>query len=81
VSYIIKTINFIQGRIISQSYEELQETVDSYENEFEELLAKVNDVLTEVYEEEFIYLEDALDALIVEYHEALEEAENDDEED
>lgn len=57
---------------------DLQKSVDEYEEEMDGLLVQVNEVLSEVYEEEFIYLEDALRALIVEYHETVEESEDED---
>jgi len=59
----------------------LQTSVDDYEEEMDEILANVNDVLINVYEEKFSTLEEAVNALIVEYHEAMEEAEDEDEED
>jgi len=57
---------------------ELQEAVDEYEEEADGLLAQVNGVLRDVYEEEFSDLGEAVGALIVEYHEAVEEAEDED---
>lgn len=59
--------------------EELSGFVDEYEEEMDELLADVNRALPNVYEE-FDTLEEALKALIVEYHEALEEEDDDEEE-
>ncbi len=54
---------------------ELQESVDEYEEEMDGLLAQVNDALSEVYEA-FSDLESAVGSLIIEYHEAVEEAED-----
>ena len=59
----------------SDEWEKLQDAMDDYEEEFDGLLAKVNDALGDDYEE-FAYLADALEALIVEYHEAVEETED-----
>ncbi len=59
---------------------ELQSSLDSYEEEMDGILAKVNDVLIDIYEEEFVNLEKAMDALITEYQEVMEEAEDEDEE-
>ena len=74
----------LKGRIVAlqesvEEYEdqvvELQGSVDKYEEEADGLLADVNGVLTEVYEEKFSDLASAVGALIVEYNEALEEEE------
>ena len=54
---------------------ELQGSVDAYEENADSLLAQVNGVLSEVYEEKFSDLASAVGALIVEYNEALEEDE------
>ena len=53
----------------------LQNAADEYEETIDGLLAQVNDVLSEVYEK-FSDVGEAVAALIVEYNEALEEAED-----
>ena len=55
----------------------LQKSVDDYEEEMDGLLAQVNGVLPDIYEE-FSYLENAVEALIEEYQEAVEEEEDED---
>ena len=71
----------LESRAQDEELEELQKSVDEYEEEMDGLLAQVNDALSDVYEEEFRYLEDAVEALITEYYEAVEEAEDEAEED
>ncbi len=55
---------------------ELKESLDEYEEEEDALLAQVNEALSDVYDEGFSDLESAVEALIVDYHEAVEEAED-----
>ncbi len=55
---------------------ELKESLDEYEEEEDALLVQVNDALSDVYDEGFSDLESAVESLIVDYHEAVEEAED-----
>jgi hypothetical protein len=55
---------------------DLQESVDKYEENEDSLLAQVNEALCDVYDEAFADVSSAVNALIVEYNECLEEAED-----
>jgi len=55
--------------------EELDKANEESES-LEELLFKINEVLGDTYDEDFVDLESAVGALIDEYHDAVEEAED-----
>jgi soluble cytochrome b562 len=59
----------------------LQGEVDSYEEEMDSLLTDITKSLSDVYEGDFSNLKEAVSALIAEYSECIEEAEDEDEDD
>ncbi len=46
------------------------------DDDIEALLSLVNEALSDVYDEEFVDLAPAIEALVEEYHDAVEEAED-----
>ena len=55
----------------------LQNVIDRYEEDMDGLLTKICEVLPDVYDGAFADLESAVNALITEYSECLEESEDD----
>jgi hypothetical protein len=62
-----------KANITIGKYEDSKEEED---DDIEELLILVNEALSEVYDEEFVDLAPAVEALVEEYNEAVEEAED-----
>ena len=55
---------------------ELEASADGYEEKMDAIRVQVNEALSDVYDEDFSDLEEAVGALISDYHEAVEEAED-----
>lgn len=84
VSRCRRLIETIEGPPVDAVFKEvqaevqgLQNVIDRYEEDMDGLLTKICEVLSDVYDGAFADLESAVNALITEYSECLEESEDD----
>jgi predicted nuclease with TOPRIM domain len=71
VAYLRRKLRQEQGKVA-----DLQDRLEEIEDSESEILEKINDAIGEIYHEEFDDVYSAVDALLEEYHDLLEETED-----